>query len=36
MGRSVGMMKCLKRGKAVDPDRIMNEVLMYRVDDWWR
>ena len=29
-------MKCLKRGRAVGPDRIMNEMLMYGVDSWWR
>ena len=29
------VIKCLKRGRAVGPDRIMNEMLMYGVDSWW-
>ena len=32
----VEVIKCLKRGKAVGPDGIMNEMLMYGVDSWWR
>ena len=29
LGRSVDVMKCLKRGKAAGPDGIMNEMLIY-------
>ena len=30
------VLKCLRRGKAPGPDRVLNEIVMYGGVGWWK